>query len=25
MGMFDTQLIPNDIVTVLEKVKEYYA
>ena len=24
MGMFDTQLIPNDIVTVLEKVKEYY-
>ena len=25
MGMFDAQLIPNDIVTVLEKVKEYYA
>mgnify|MGYP003629945764 FL=1 len=25
MGMFDKQLIPNDIVTVLEKAKEYYA
>ena len=25
MGMFDKQLIPNDIVTVLEKVEEYYA
>jgi len=25
MGMFDEQLIPNDIVTVLEKVEEYYA
>jgi len=24
MGMFDEQLIPNDIVTVLEKVEEYY-
>ena len=25
MGMFDKQLIPNDIVEVLEKVEEYYA
>ena len=25
MGMFDEQLIPNDIVTVLEKAEEYYA
>ena len=25
MGMFDKQLIPNDIVTVLEKAEEYYA
>jgi len=24
MGMFDEQLIPNDIVTVLDKVEEYY-
>jgi hypothetical protein len=25
MGMFDEQLIPNDIVAVLEKAEEYYA
>jgi|TARA_R110000822_G_scaffold43327_5_gene117063 hypothetical protein len=25
MGMFDTQLIPNDIVEVLKKAEEYYA
>lgn len=25
MGMFDEQLIPNDIVTVLKKAEEYYA
>jgi ABC-type dipeptide/oligopeptide/nickel transport system ATPase component len=25
MGMFDEQLIPNDIVTVLKKMEEYYA
>jgi len=24
MGMFDEQLIPNDIVEVLKKVEEYY-
>ena len=24
MGMFDKQLIPNDIVDVLKKVEEYY-
>jgi hypothetical protein len=24
MGMFDEQLIPNDIVTVLKKAEEYY-